>query len=245
MPDFLDTDKFRLTATMEARDLDADKWGWRVVFAFQVLLGIHVAGGGVALLTGPVSMLTRKGSPLHRRAGQVFASALGLASVSAFVLAVLVRDRLLLTIAVLTGFLIVSGVRAARFRRGARPGWMDDTACLLLGCFGAWLLWRSASPADATGLFFGAGGLVLAARQWLLLHAARPDWLLAHIAGMGGAYVATATAFMVVNLGFLPKPVVFIVPTVIGTALITWASVRHARRPMGERLIVVPNSATS
>ena len=198
------------------------------MLAFHLLLGIHVFGGSIALLVGPVPMLTRKGSPIHRQAGHVFVSALGLASFSAFVLALIVRDRLLLTIAVLTAFLVLSGLRSARFRHAARPGWADDAICLLLACFGAWLLWRTASPPEATGLFFGAGSLVLAARHWRLLHAAQPDWLLAHLAGMGGAYIATVTAFMVVNVGFLPKPVVFIVPTIIGTILITWASTRHA-----------------
>lgn len=47
---------------------------------------------------------------------------------------------------------------------------------------------------------------------------------------MGGAYTATVTAFLVVNIGFLPKPVIFIAPTLIGTALIAWMSVRDASR---------------
>lgn len=198
---------------------------------FHVLLALHVLGGSVALLVGPVPMLTRKGGLLHRKAGLVFAVAMGLGSVSAFVLALFVHNKLLLTIAVLTSFLIFTGVRAAWFRHGLRPSWNDGAACLLLICFGAWLLWRSAMPLDATGLFFGSGSLVLAVRQWQLLRAARPNWLLAHIAGMGGAYVATATAFLVVNLSFLPEPIVFIVPTVIGTMMIIWAVKRHATRP--------------
>ena len=48
---------------------------------------------------------------------------------------------------------------------------------------------------------------------------------------MGGAYVATATAFMVVNLSFLPHAMVFIVPSTVGTMLITWVSIRHAAHP--------------
>ena len=205
--------------------------------AFQILLALHVLGSGVGLLAGPVPMLARKGGSLHRKAGQVFSAAMGCSAVSAFALALIVRNKLLLTIAVLTAFLILSGLRSARFRRGARPGWADDASCLALASFGLWLLWSSLSPTDVTGLFFGAGSIVLAGRQWQLQHASRPDWLLAHIAGMGGAYVATVTAFLVVNLGFLPKPVAFIVPTTIGTVLITWASIRHAARPRHEQAV--------
>ena len=198
--------------------------------AFEPLLGLHVLGGTMALLIGPVPMLARKGSRLHRRAGLIFCTAMGCSAVSAFVLALVVHSDLLLTIAALTAFLIFSGVRAASFRRGTRPWLMDGMSCLSLAGFGIWLLWRSTSASDVTGMFFGVGSLILAGRQWQLQRASRPDWLLAHIAGMGGAYVATVTAFLVVNFGFLPKPVTFIVPTVIGTLLITWASMRHAAR---------------
>lgn len=205
--------------------------------AVQLLLGLHVLGGGVALLAGPVPMLARKGGRLHRRAGLVFGVAMGCSALSAFVLALMVQSYLLLTIAVLTAFLIFCGMRAASFRRGGRPARTDALACLSMAGFGIWLLWRSASALDVTGLFFGVGSLVLAGRQWKLQHAARPDWLLAHIAGMGGAYVATVTAFLVVNVGFLPRPVTFIVPTIAGTLLITWASIRYARPVAGHRLI--------
>ncbi len=197
---------------------------------FEPLLGLHVLGGSVALLAGPVPMLAGKGGRLHRRAGLVFCIAMGASAVSAFVLALIVHSTLLLTIAVLTAFLIVSGLRAAAFRRGARPRAADDLTCLLLAAFGLWLLWRSTGTPDITGLFFGVGSLILAARQYHLQHTQRPDWLLAHIAGMGGAYTATVTAFLVVNIAFLPKPVTFIVPTIIGTVLITWASIRYAAR---------------
>ena len=198
---------------------------------FQILLALHVLGGGVALLVGPIPMLARKGGALHRKAGLVFCAALGCSSVLAFALALTVGNEVLLTIAVLTAFLIFTGLRATRFRRGARPAAADDAAGLLLACFGGWLLWRSVSPLDVAGVFFGAGSLLLAARHRQTLRAARPDWLLAHIAGMGGAYLATMTAFIVVNLSFLPRPVTLIVPTVIGSMLITWASVRNAARP--------------
>ena len=198
--------------------------------AIELLLGLHVLGGSIALLVGPVPMLARKGGVLHRRAGLVFSGAMGCSAASAFLLALIVHSTLLLTIAVLTAFLIFTGLRAASFRRGRRPRILDGMSCLLMTGFGFWLLWRSASVPDVTGLFFGVGGLVLAGRQWRLQRVSRPDWLLAHIAGMGGAYVATVTAFLVVNIGFLPKPVTFIVPTIIGTLLITWTSIRHASR---------------
>lgn len=197
---------------------------------FQILLAAHILGGAVALLCGPVPMLSPKGGRLHRKAGQVFVIALGFSCFSASCLALLVGSKLLLTISVLTGFLIATGLRALRFRRGNRPNLGDDACCLLLSGFAVWLFRHSIAPIEVTGLFFAGLSLALAARQWRLLHTARPDWLLAHIAGMGGAYTATVTAFLVVNLRFLPAPVTFIVPTLVGTLLLVQASTRYAMR---------------
>lgn len=200
------------------------------MLAFEILLGLHVIAGSMALLLGPVPMVSRKGGRLHRAVGKVFCAAMACSSASAFVLALVVHSNLLLTIAVLTAVLIFSGMRAPSFRRGDSPYWIDDLSCILLACFGVWLLWRSSSILDVTGLFFGVFSLILSALQWKRQHETRPDWLLAHIAGMGGAYVATVTAFLVVNLRFLPKPVTFIVPTIIGVLLITWTIKRYASR---------------
>ena len=47
---------------------------------------------------------------------------------------------------------------------------------------------------------------------------------------MAGAYIATVTAFLVVNVTFLPKAVVFIGPTLLGTSIAIWAAVRYRRR---------------
>ena len=196
------------------------------------------------LLVGPVPMLARKGGRLHRRAGLVFCTVMGGSALSAFVLAVIVNSTLLLTIAALTVFLIFCGMRAASFRRGQRPRRTDALACLSMAGFGFWLLWHSTSAPDVTGLFFGVGSLVVAGRQWQLQQAVHPDWLLAHIAGMGGAYVATVTAFLVVNVDFLPKPVTFIVPTVIGTLLVTWASIRDPAHAAAPDSVATPSEVT-
>jgi len=205
---------------------------------FDVVLAFHVAGASVALVSGALPILSRKGGRLHRRSGRLFTASLSLGVVAAFALSLMTGNRLLLTISVLTGFLMLTGLRAAAFRRGARdpgagalrcPGAIDWGAALLLAGFGVWLLCASLHPADVTGLFFGAGSLLVAGRHVRVLRALHPDWLLVHLGGMGGAYLATVTAFLVVNVHFLPKPVVFILPVLFGSALITRASLRRAR----------------
>ena len=71
-------------------------------------------------------------------------------------------------------------------------------------------------------LFFGAGGSILALREmWQLTGRIQPGaWIVRHAIGMSAAYIATVSAFAVVTLTFLPKPVAFIAPTLIGTPMI-------------------------
>jgi hypothetical protein len=46
-----------------------------------------------------------------------------------------------------------------------------------------------------------------------------PGWLGPHIGGMGGSYIALVTALLVVNFG-RSNPVVWFLPTIVGTPLI-------------------------
>ena len=38
----------------------------------NVLMGVHIAGGSLALLSGALAVIARKGGPLHARAGTWF-----------------------------------------------------------------------------------------------------------------------------------------------------------------------------
>lgn len=60
----------------------------------------------------------------------------------------------------------------------------------------------------------------------------RRGWLRKHVAGMGGSYIALITALLVVNLGDT-LPVVWFVPTIVGSPVIVWvmSEVDRGRRP--------------
>jgi uncharacterized membrane protein len=60
----------------------------------------------------------------------------------------------------------------------------------------------------------------------------RRGWLRAHIGGMGGSYIALTTALLVVNLGDA-LPLVWFLPTIIGSPIIAWVinEVDRGRRP--------------
>ncbi len=199
---------------------------------FGVVLAVHAANGAVALLAGPVAMAARKGQRLHRAAGRLYAAAMVATAVSALYLALATRNLLLLVIAVFSFFLVFSGWRALSQKRlheeqGAR--WFDWLVAALTLLFSAALsVMGLAGGGDVTMLFFGAGGSILALREmWQLTGRVQPGaWLVRHVIGMSAAYIATVSAFAVVTLTFLPKPVAFIAPTLIGTPMIAWVAAR-------------------
>lgn len=202
---------------------------------FVGILVLHVAGGILALVAGPVAMLAQKGRALHRQAGRCFAGAMVVTAASAFTLAIVTRNLLLLVIAVFSFFLVFTGWRALDQRllhlggRGAR--WFDWLVASLTLAFSAGLFVAGlAAGGEVTQLFFGVGGSYLALRvmRQLTGRGVRPgDWVVRHLVGMSAAYIATISAFAVVSLTALPRPVAFIAPTLIGTPLIIWQAYRR------------------
>ena len=209
----------------------------------------HIGAGAVALFAGLVPMLGRKGGLWHRRAGRVYVGAMIVVAVTALVLTALLpltSGRLFLTgIAVFSFYLSFSGWRAARRRTyalaGLDQGLVVFTLLSGLAMLGAGLYWRAVLFG-----FFGALMLIFAgfdARA--MLRPAAPDarptpWIFRHIPRMGGSYIATFTAFLVVNLSrWLPESapgwlnlVGWIAPSILGSLLI-----RRAIRGYKARLL--------
>lgn len=59
-------------------------------------------------------------------------------------------------------------------------------------------------------------------------------WLIAHVSGQGGSYIALITALLVVNVGG-DALIVWFIPTIVGTPVIAWVNRRIAtgRSPKG------------
>ena len=203
-----------------------------LALAFNLMLAVHVAGGALALAAGPVAMAAPKGRALHRASGRAYAVAMAGAAVSAVPLAVATRNRLLLVIAVFSFFLVFNGWRALSLRRlheGQGARWFDWLVSGLTLAFSGGLLADGvAGEGDVTTLFFGAGGSFLALGQMRVLGGRMLPgaWLVRHVIGMSAAYIATVSAFAVVTLTFLPRPVAFIAPTLLGTPMIAWVVTR-------------------
>lgn len=135
------------------------------------MIWLHILAGLLALASGAVAMTAAKGGKLHRRSGMIFVISMLVMTSSAVVIAGFLRpDRVNLIAAVLTFYLVCTGVLAVRRSvdqaRGLLTGFM---LLALIGSAYAFSLGFEAmnSPSGRIGgippqplFMFGAVGLV-------------------------------------------------------------------------------------
>jgi hypothetical protein len=181
----------------------------------DVLRGVHIGAGTVALATFGIPMIAAKGGRIHRTAGWVFVVAVGIISVTALATCVYrlgfhpdPRSRVVAPFlsyaAILSGTSASIGVRALRTRKRTTAQWHFwdvglpialVVSAVAIAIYG----WRIGRPLlvgfAPVGLI--VGGLQL--RYWLRPPQEKMHWWFEHMGGMIGASVATLTAFLVVN----------------------------------------------
>ena len=194
---------------------------------------VHVVAGTMALLVALVPMLTAKGGGTHRRWGQVYFWAMAVVALTAVILAIWRPVVFLALLAVFSFYSAFYGYRALS-RKRPREGqgstsldWAAAVAMLAASAAMAVLGITRPSPAwERVGIVpvvFGVFGMILAGldfRRFVRPPEDRNAWWFAHMRGMLGSYIATVTAFSVVNFTFLPTGVRWLWPTVVGTPLV-------------------------
>lgn len=206
-----------------------------------ILLITHISAGFIALIVGLIPMLLAKGSWLHKRSGIIFVYCMMIVAATAILLCALQpfkMMRLFLTgIAIFSFYLTMTGWRATK-QKTTGPIAADKTltfitlaVSLAMIGFGIYLLVQNGLlflPVLFT--FFGVLTMVFAARdiQFMRQPTEKMHWLFQHFTRMGGAYIATFTAALVTNIdrilpANLPEwtgTMAWILPTVIGGAII-------------------------
>jgi len=204
----------------------------------HLLLIIHIIAGFASLVTGFVAIVTPKGKRWHVRAGRIYFWSMILVAITALMLSMIRPNLFLLFISLFSFYLTWSGYRAIRWKNRSLTGFVRFFDHLIVPLFFATGNIMIALSLTATleitqsllpktkmillvfGIIFTAlTGRELALRIGLLARS-KFQWMFDHIQGMLAAYIATFTAFLVVNVTFLPMVVVWLAPTVIGTPLI-------------------------
>jgi uncharacterized membrane protein len=204
-----------------------------------LFLGLHIIAGSAALISGMIAILAGKKRGIHTSSGITYYYAMLLTAISAVVLATMRWNPFLLSIGIFSFYMVHGGRMAMiHFRRKTpySPQLHDRLipiagllTAIVMVLFPVWQHYSYFSSLSPVLPVFGGILLGFAIRD--LRITANPKnytphnklWLRMHIAGMGGGYISTVTAFLVVNITFSPAWVVWLAPTVVGSVLISLA----------------------
>ena len=198
---------------------------------FKILIILHASFGGLALLSGAIAIIAQKGKTVHKKAGRVFFYSMNGCVISALWAALMPGhySPFLIAVGVFSFYFVFTGFRALRLKQKSISIVADKAAAyfMIIACIAMILypplLFGRLNPILTV---FGAAGLFFAIQDVLLFRHPekfRDVWLRQHLTRMMGGFTAATTAFIVVS-GILPGLVSWLLPGIIGGALITFWS---------------------
>lgn len=200
------------------------------------LLLFHVVCGAIALLTGLIAIISKKGNKLHVNAGKIFFWAMFAVGISSLVLAIVKFNPFLLSLGVFSMYMVISGRRALFYYnlvQNYKPKLIDILPIYMGLLTALFMLLFSAYQ-----MLIGDGNIVLMVFGLILLFLSTSDlkvlirnrefaahnkqWIFKHIGMMLGTYIAATTAFLVNTVQFNPPWVLWLGPTVLGVLLMRY-----------------------
>lgn len=194
---------------------------------FKVFLFAHIASGGTALFTGLISMISAKGGRIHRLAGKIFFWGMGGVFATAVYMSIAKGNWFLFCVGFFSFYLTCSGylvlkTKAAKVFDTIKPVYW--IVCLFGFLSGVVMLGLSTglfirqSMFGTVPLIFGfiSSGLSFLDYRILVNQVeTKQVWLKSHALRMAGAFVATLTAFIVVNIQIEQQWILWLLPTVL------------------------------
>jgi uncharacterized membrane protein len=192
---------------------------------YKIFLGIHILSGFTALFSGFIAIVAQKGKKVHKITGLTFFISMIMVCVSAILISLMKDNRFLLHIGIFSFYLVYSGYRSVK-NKSLIPSIMDWVLLLTAFVNCLVMVWSG----QLVLIVFGLLGASLAAQDAKLFYdiikqneILKNKWLLRHISMMLGGYIATFTAFIVVNISLQSLPwLPWLLPTIVGTPLIAY-----------------------
>ena len=194
------------------------------------LIVVHVLLGAVAFLVGGITLMSKKGSELHKRSGRLFYNSMVVSVALTLVVAVAPNhiSPTLFHIGILSLYFLIGGKRSISFKQAGHTFNFDRLIAVTVLLVSLFIIAYSISEEGRVNplrMVFGSIGAVFAGVDlWLFK---RPDaikkkWLLLHLSKMIGGYIAAVTAFFVAQ-NLLSGYFNWFVPTFVGVAyLLYW-----------------------
>lgn len=193
----------------------------------------HIAAGIFVLLSGFAVFALPKGTKTHKQFGKVYAFAMFFLTLSGIVMSTFSGNVFLFSVSVFSLYLVLTGVRSIQtklrkfgFVDYLFQGIISFCALAMLYLTGTYIGNGAYNLAIVLGLF-GFGALALAIVDFKLLYVStskQPLYVNYHIGRIGGSFIAAITGFATNQFHFLPDLVNWIVPTVIGSIYLSFAT---------------------
>lgn len=198
---------------------------------------IHAPLGGIALLTGGISLIVKKGNNMHKKSGKIFFFSMLFSAISAFIISVLPNHEspFLFSIGLFSTYFLISGLRSLKFKQREFQLKTDKIIAYLITLTGIVMILYPVilhSKLNIILSVFGVVGIVFGLRDLKLfkdIKRLKKNWLKLHLGKMTGGYIAAVSAFFVVNQ-ILPGIWNWFVPGIIGSGYITFWMIKLNRK---------------
>ncbi len=198
---------------------------------FQVLLYIHIIGGGLSLLVGLLILFLEKGNKRHVLLGNIFYWSLLCSSTMAIPMSIMHTNTFLLLIGIWTLYMLITGKRFLHIKKSidvTKLDWGISYAMLVVAIvfitLGIYVIAHENSFGFVV-VVFGVIGLLFVnndIKAYRGKSKVKNFGLMIHIQRMMGAMIASITAFIVVNNTILPAILAWLLPTVCLVPLIIY-----------------------
>lgn len=193
-----------------------------------LLIGLHVVLGSMAALGMIIAWMTTKGSLWHRGGGKAYVLGMAGAIAVSFVVSVVKQNVFLFFVGLFSAYLVYTGYRLAVAKDSTRNAvdmaiaWFILFTALLMFLF-AINIFNSDKSMAIILVVFGAIGGSLAYSDFRRgsYWPKGKERIVMHVERMGGANIATITAVFVVNVQTNPAFIAWLLPSVIGSFLIS------------------------
>ncbi len=196
---------------------------------FETLLFIHIAFGSLSLLFGTYILSTKKGGKKHKTIGTAYFFAMLTTAIVALPLSYIHPNYFLFIISVFTSYMLLSGRRYIRKTSTENIKVFDWLLSIVMLIFALLFIGLGVFYILKGNFFgivfvvFGSIGLLFVYQDYINFNGKsniKNFGLTTHLQRMIGSYVASVTAFLVVNNKILPAIVAWLLPTLIIVPLI-------------------------
>jgi uncharacterized membrane protein len=195
----------------------------------RILIYSHAFLGGIALFSGMISLIAKKGKILHRKSGKVFLLSMLSSALTALIISILPKHEsaFLFSIGVFSSYLILTGYRAISYKSKNVNLTIDKIISWTMIVLAFLMMFYNPifnNKVNIVLTVFGIVGLFLSIRDLILyknIERLTAGWLKLHLGKMIGGYISATTAFVVVN-DFFPSFYGWFIPGIIGGFYITY-----------------------